>query len=157
MFKFDDIKKLSENLKEIEKTHDRYIEACVKEVAARLLAKVIQNTPVGGYWEDEFGKKHKIKNYYGSGTLRKGWTGGTNAAAFAKSAVVKKEGNTYTIEITNPVEYAEYVEYGHRTRNHKRWIPGKFMLTLSENELQKDAPAIIEKKLQKMFEDMQND
>ena len=144
MFKFDDIKKLSENLKEIEKTYDRYIEACVKEVAARLLAKVIKNTPTG-----------KSKTGHVGGTLRRGWTGGMTAKAFAESTVVKKNGNTYTVEITNPVEYAEYVEYGHRTRNHKGWIPGKFMLTLSENELQKDAPAIIEKKLQKMFEDMQ--
>lgn len=142
MFKFDDIKKLSENLKEIEKTHDRYIEACVKEVAARLLAKVIKNTPTGGF--DSQG--NKIKGYVGAGTLKRGWTIDTK---------VKKNGNTYTVEITNPVEYGEYVEYGHRTRNHKGWVPGKFMLTLSENELQKDAPAIIEKKLQKMFEDMQ--
>ena len=155
MFNFDDVKKLKENLEEVQKKHDGYIEACAKELAARLLTKVIKGTPVGGYWEDEFGKKHKIKNYYGSGTLQKGWTGGMTAKAFAESTVVKKNGNTYTVEITNPVEYAEYVEYGHRTRNHKGWIPGKFMLTLSENELQKDAPAIIEKKLQKMFEDMQ--
>ena len=146
MFNFDDVKKLKENLEEVQKKNDGYIEACAKELAARLLAKVIKRPPVGVYSDGHNG-----------GTLRKGWTGGTNAAAFAKSAVVKKEGNTYTIEITNPVEYAEYVEYGHRTRNHKGWVKGKFMLTLSENELQKDAPAIIEKKLKKMFEDMQND
>ena len=131
MFNYDDIKKLSENLKEIEKTHDKYIEACVKEVAARLLAKVIKRTPPVGVYSDG----------HNGGTLRKGWT---------VDATVKKNGDTYTVEIKNPVEYAEYVEYGHRTRNHKGWVNGRFMLTLSENELQKDMPAIIEKKLQKM-------
>ena len=51
----------------------------------------------------------------------------------------------------NPVEYASYVEYGHRTSNHKRWVPGKFMMTISENEIKKIAPQLLEKKLATFF------
>lgn len=53
------------------------------------------------------------------------------------------------IEITNPVEYASYVEYGHRTRGGKGWVNGRFMLTKSAEEIQNAAPQIIESKLKK--------
>ena len=33
------------------------------------------------------------------------------------------------------------------TRNHKGWVEGKFMLTISEQELEGDIPKIIERKL----------
>ena len=58
-------------------------------------------------------------------------------------------GNVYVIEIINPVEYASYVEFGHRTRNHKGWVEGKFMLTMSEQEIESDAPRVLENKLKK--------
>ena len=51
------------------------------------------------------------------------------------------------IEIVNPVEYASYVEFGHRTRGGGGWVEGQFFLTISENELKKSAPAIIERKI----------
>ena len=70
---------------------------------------------------------------------------------------VRKEGNTYIIDVTNAVEYAVYVEYGHRTRDHKGWVPGKYMLTISENELRTVTPQILERKLQKFLEDAMND
>ena len=119
---------------------DQFFESCAKELAARLLAKVIKRTPVGQYPE-ETGKK--------GGTLRRGWTGGqnANATAFAKSLTVNKVGTDYVIEIINPVFYASYVEFGHRTRNHKGWVEGKFMLTISEDEIRNSAPRILENKL----------
>lgn len=119
---------------------DQFFESCAKELAARLLAKVIKRTPVGQYPE-ETGKK--------GGTLRRGWTGGktANANKFANAMTVNKTGTDYVIEIINPVEYASYVEYGHRTRDHKGWVEGKFMLTISEDEIRNSAPRILENKL----------
>ena len=115
-----------------------FIEACAKELAARLLAKVIKRTPVGQY-------PHRV-----GGTLRRGWTAEQqDVASYVASLNVTKTGNAYEIEIVNPVEYASYVEFGHRTRNHKGWVEGKFMLTISANEVQQAAPAILEKKLQR--------
>lgn len=100
--------------------------AMVKELAARLLAKVIKRTPVGVYDDGRVG-----------GTLRRGWTIGQ----------VKKIGDMYEIEVINPTEYGQYVEFGHRTRNHQGWVNGRFMMTISADELEQQAPAIIERKL----------
>jgi hypothetical protein len=121
---------------------DLFIESCAKELAARLLAKVIKRTPVGQYPSGS-GKV--------GGTLRRGWTGGKSQAgsAFAGNLKVNHFGDTYVIEVENPVEYASYVEFGHRTRNHSGWVEGKFMLTISEQEIQSAAPKILENKLKK--------
>jgi len=119
---------------------DKFLNSCAKELAARLLAKVIKQTPVGQYPSGS-GKT--------GGTLRRGWTAGqdSNAAAYANTLTVNKVGSNYVIEIVNPTEYASYVEFGHRTRNHKGWVEGKFMLTISEDEIRRSAPRILEKKL----------
>lgn len=127
---------------------EAFCKECAKELAARLLAKVIRRTPVSN---TSTGKR--------GGTLRRGWTasseaeaqsgGSKNAKAYADSLNVTKSGDVYQIEIINPVNYASYVEYGHRTRNHKGWVQGRFMLTISEDELDAQAPKILENKLKK--------
>ena len=158
-----DIKGLENFIKKVEQTLganqiDSFIESCAKELAARLLAKVIKRTPVGEYdkpvnFTTKDGKTVSFTPRTGKkgGTLRRGWTGEKNqgATAYAQSLKVKHSGNYYRIEIINPVEYAPYVEYGHRTRDGEGWVEGKFMLTISEQELQNDAPRVLENKLKK--------
>lgn len=126
---------------------DAFMEECCKELAARLLAKVIKRTPVGQYPEGS-GKT--------GGTLRKGWTGGSkgSGAAYAQSLKMNHYGNTYVIEIVNPVEYAQYVEFGHRTRGGNGWVEGKFMMTISEQEIQGIAPKVLEAKLKRKLGDI---
>lgn len=144
-FNFQDFEKIKNNMEKLNQEQvDLFIDACAKELAARLLAKVIKRTPVGDY-PNSSGKK--------GGTLRRGWTGGKNssAVAYADSLTIHHFGDAYVIEIINPVEYASYVEFGHRTANHKGWVNGRFMLTISEQEIQQAAPAIIEKKLMKQM------
>lgn len=140
---FDDLKKFQEKLNKLNQDEiNSFIESCAKELAARLLVKVIKRTPVGQY-PTSSGKK--------GGTLRRGWTASKNqsATAYVGSLTINHFGNTYVIEIENPVDYASYVEFGHRTRNHKGWVHGKFMLTISEQEIQQAAPQILERKLAK--------
>lgn len=139
---FEEFKKKLEKLQQADL--QKFCEAAAKELAARLLAKVIKRTPVGQYPEG---------SGMTGGTLRRGWTGqaGGNGAAYAKSLPIRQTGNVYTIDIINPVEYAPYVEFGHRTRGHKGWVPGRFMLTESEIELDRTAPGILEKKLVKFL------
>ena len=142
---FRDFERIQNNLEKLNQEQvDLFIDACAKELAARLLAKVIKRTPVGDY-PNSSGKK--------GGTLRRGWTGGKtqSAVAYADSLTIHHFGDAYVIEIINPVEYASYVEFGHRTANHKGWVNGRFMLTISEQEIQQAAPAIIEKKLMKQM------
>lgn len=144
-FNFRDFERIKNNLEKLNQEQvDLFICACAKELAARLLAKVIKRTPVGDYPKNS-GKK--------GGTLRRGWTGGktSSAVAYADSLTIHHFGDAYVIEIINPVGYTSYVEFGHRTRNHKGWVNGRFMLTISEQEIQQAAPAIIEKKLMKQI------
>lgn len=121
---------------------DVFIESCAKELTARLLAKVVKRTPVGQY--------PKVTGKVG-GTLRRGWTGGKgqSGAAYADSLKVHRYGDAFVVEIVNPVEYASYVEFGHRTRGGDGWVEGRFMLTISENEIKRDAPKILENKVKK--------
>ena len=119
---------------------DTFCKECAKELAARLLGRVIKRTPVGQY-PASTGKV--------GGTLRRGWTGekSMSAKSYVSALPITKSGNEYQIEIINPVEYASYVEFGHRTANHKGWVKGRFMLTISEMELESQVEKIIEKKL----------
>ena len=138
---YGELQKLKEQIEKVADATqmDQFMRSCAKELAARLLGKVIRRTPVGQYPEGS-GKT--------GGTLRRGWTGGKGGSSYANSLNVNKVGTDYVIEIINPVEYASYVEFGHRTRNHTGWVEGKFMLTISEDEIRKSAPRILEKKLE---------
>ena len=133
---------------------EEFINSCAKELVARLLAVVIARTPVGEYPSGS-GKR--------GGTLRRGWTAKTheeavnntrnskNAREYANSLTINHVGNTLIVEVINPVEYASYVEYGHRTTNHRGWVEGRFMLTISEQEIQEISPAILERKVKQFL------
>lgn len=140
-FKASGMKEFRDKLKKLQDP-DAFVESCAKELAARLLRLVVKRTPVGQYPKGS-GKK--------GGTLRRGWTGEKRASAqgYAESLKVYHFGDTYVIEIVNPVEYASYVEYGHRTANHKGWVKGQFMMTISEQELSKIAPKVLENRIKK--------
>lgn len=146
MGKFDckGLKDFQQQLQKLQNPDD-FVEACAKELAARLLRMVVKRTPVGQYSASS-GKK--------GGTLRRGWTGSKNSAAkgYVDSLSVNYFGGTYVIEIVNPVEYASYVEYGHRKANGygvHGYERGHFMMTYSEQELQKIAPQVLENKIRK--------
>ena len=137
---------------------DRFCTEVSKELAARLLALVIPRTPVGQYPKSS-GKK--------GGTLRRGWTaktqaeaasrgGSNNAVEYAAALPVTKSGSNYTIEVINPVEYASYVEFGHRTRGGGGWVSGQYFLTLSEQDLERLAPGVIERKLEALLREVFN-
>lgn len=129
-----ELEEFRNKLQKLGDRHDEFIESCAKEIAARLLAKATKRTPTGKY-PPSTGKK--------GGTLKRGWTVGE----------IEKHGGVFHIEIINPVEYASYVEFGHRTRGGDGWVEGKFMLTISEQEIEKETPAILERKLQKYIKE----
>jgi len=106
---------------------DLFCRKVAKEVASRLLRKVVKKTPVGVY-------KDKV-----GGNLRRGWS---------VDETVTKEGTVYKISVFNPVEYASYVEYGHRTANHRGWVEGQFFLTISEREIQSLAPNLVKRRIE---------
>jgi len=175
-FTASDLKKLQKQLNKIHPGNvDAFVEGCAKELAARLLEKVVKRTPVGDYSKEieviakKDSKNHKKGETYKKkvnpsgkkgGTLRRGWTSQqsgsgseglkTNGAkGYVDSLKINHYGGFLIIEIVNPVEYASYVEFGHRTADHKGWVQGHFMLTISEQEIQAIAPKVLEAKIKK--------
>ena len=127
---------------------DEFIGSCAKELAARVLRGAIKRTPVGQY-PSESGKV--------GGTLRRGW----------KVSEVKSFGYDHVIEVFNPVEYAPFVEYGHRQepgryvpaigkRLKASWVEGHFMMTQSEKEVQVIAPRLVEARFKRKLGEIFN-
>lgn len=137
-----------------------------KAVAARYLSLVIPATPVGWYdkpvhFTTKDGRTVSFTPQTGKlgGTLRWGWIakkrigasqpGAGQIMAYAKGLPVTHQGNTHKITIANHVKYAGYVEYGHRTANHKGWVEGQFFATKVENALRPRIPRILENEFER--------
>ena len=128
-------KKMQEKLERL--SHDSnddslacFLRNFIVEMAERVIAKTKRRTPVGTP------ESTGIPNYVG-GTLRRNWEIGE----------VRKAGNNIEVEILNPTEYATEVEYGHRIMGgaghsiEVGWKDGRFMLTISVNEIRNQIPA----------------
>ncbi|BDR66976.1 phage protein [Clostridium tetani] len=111
-----------------ERVIERWIREFLLEMAFRAERKIKKRTPVD------------------SGHLRRNWQVGN----------VEKRGNAYVVEIFNNLEYASYVEYGHRTRDHKGWVEGRFMATISMQEIERQLPKFLEKKQVELLEQILN-
>ena len=160
---FSELKKLSENLQKLEQVYsDEFCEQMAKELAQRLLRRVRQRTPVGEYetisYETKDGRTFSYNEGKSGGTLRRNWT----------VRPIEKHGNEYVVEVVNATEYASYVEYGHRQQPGRfvpqigkslktAWVPGRFMLTISEQEVQNLAPKLLEKRLTEKLREIFND
>lgn len=159
---------------------ERWIREFLLEMAFRAHRKIVKRTPVGDpdNWKNTYYEVKKItrgknkgkektdkktlivgfetaegkkvsfaaKSNYVGGHLRRSWRVGK----------VERHGDSYVVEIFNNVEYASYVEHGHRTRNHKGWVEGKFMATISMNEIERELPRFIEKKQIELLNQMLN-
>lgn len=161
---FRELKEFQKKLQKLEKDRTEFCERCSKQLAGRLLAFAVKRTPVGVKANDS----EEWDGYVG-GTLRRNWTGGknTSAVAYANSLPVYKNGDNYTIIVSNPTEYASYVEFGHRQTPGRyvpalgkklkaSWVNGKYMLTFSEEDIKRMAPGILEKELNKFLSEVLN-
>lgn len=180
---FRQLQELQKKLEKVERQKTDFCEMCAKELAGILLREVGQRTPVGVPPKLNGPKtiKVKVKGYDGKIRTRaflsadaarlqqywSGYTGGTLRRGWTSSASVQRQGSAYIVTVDNNTFYASYVEYGHRQtpgryvpalgkRLKEGWVPGHFMLTISEKEIQRAAPAILEKKLKKFLEDCLN-
>lgn len=90
----------------------------------------------------------KLRRIRSGGELRRNW------------AVIpaRRSGNRYESSVTNNTRYAYYVEYGHRQhvgqfvpvlgkRLKKPWVPGRFMLRRSHEEVQALAESYLSRRL----------
>ena len=182
---YRDFERAQKQLEQLAKVDfQRLTESLAKEIAARVLNKATKRTPTGEkpVFKDAEGKKlpksktvvgksGKKRSFltkegaildqywsdYEGGTLKRGW----------KVGEIVRKGDLYEIEVYNPVEYSTYVEYGHRQqpgryvpalgkRLKSSWVEGKFMLTISVQEVETQSRALIERRvmeeLKKVFE-----
>ena len=143
---FSQLRQLQRQIQALPRDQDRFCKECANVLSQWFLGEVKLRTPVGDYTGKDYtckvrkGEKraHKGSRSKGSvgGELRRNWT-----------ANIRKEGDEYVIEIINSTPYAEYVEYGHRTRGHTGWVPGHLMMTIAAREIEEQAPAILARKL----------
>lgn len=122
-FEFSEVLRMKENLIELNKAAHHIHLKVAKRVAQLAIRKVKKMTPVD------------------LGDLRNNW----------KYSVIKR-GDTYTIIIYNQLEYASFVEKGHRivvAGKTVGWVEGRFMLKLTEEEMQQIAPNMWENEVAK--------
>lgn len=110
-----------QNFKSVTAEYPDFIKDFLTKLGVEWLNKTVFRTPVD------------------TGNLREKW----------ELSEVYKEGNYYIIVLSNPVEYASFVEYGHSQqpgryvpaigkRLVRDFVPGKFMAKLSREEVERE-------------------
>lgn len=142
-----------------------FLESCIKELAARFLSKVVLLTPVGKKPEIKVVRNKDNTVSKSSRAMLEIWAG-YQGGELRRAWIIKtpkKTANGYEIVVENTKEYASYVEYGHR-QNVGRFVPaigkrlknnyvkGKFMMTITEEEIKKITPKLLEKRLSQYLE-----
>jgi len=130
-FDFSEFEKLANAFQHAQKTRviERFIRDFLLEMAFRAERKIKKRTPVD------------------TGHLRKNWRVGN----------VERHGDEYVVEIINNVEYASYVEYGHRAgKNLTKWVEGRFMATISMQEIERELPRYLERRMGELLDNIMN-
>lgn len=159
---FQGLARLAEQVEALEKGgFDRICRQLAKEAARQLYTACVKRTPVGVPPDGlDAETRQQYWSCYTGGSLRRAW----------RISRVEKRGSDYVVEVENNSEYASYVEYGHRQqpgryvpalgrRLKAGFVPGRFMMTLSVQEVEGRLPGMLEKKLyaklKGAFEDVQ--
>ncbi|MBB6670276.1 HK97 gp10 family phage protein [Cohnella nanjingensis] len=130
-FDFGDMKKLADTFQKAldERVVERFLREFLMEMAMRAVRKIKKRTPVD------------------SGELRRNWMVGN----------VERRGNSFVVEIFNNTEYGPYVEYGHRSGpGLTEWTEGRFMLTISMKEIERELPRYLERRQMELLEQLMN-
>ena len=115
-YRIDGLDRLEQQLSRmISQEYPQEFRKLVVQIAYELQGRVRERTP------------HK------TGRLQDSW----------KVGKIQKRGDEYYIEVYTNVEYAEPVEYGHRTRGSKGFVPGKHMMELSLDEVSRRLPGFL--------------
>ena len=124
---YDDVMRFQANLERLQgRELDALVRRICNKIAETLVSDVKKNTPVV------------------TGNLRRSW----------QQSAVTKSGAHWAVTVYNTADYAIYVEYGHRTRNHKSWVEGQFMLTNAKKRLDRKARIIISEEVKKKLGEM---
>lgn len=168
---FDQLKEFQKRINTAKTDVPELAKKCNKDIAAMFLSYTIDLTPVGKGTFDENGKRIKQ-----GGTLRRGWTAQTHAEAasgkgngknpqsYVKTLNVEQYGEDYILDIINPVEYAIYVEEGHRQKKGQfvpalgkrltgKVIPPRYMCRNGKNMTEGQVPKLIDLRIKQFMKE----
>lgn len=113
---------------------DAQFQTFVKRVGNKVEAKEIVHDVGNGMRKlaAESTRKVKARTPVDTGNLRRGWS--TSGMSYG--------GTGFSFELENNVNYAPFVENGHRTRGGKGWVNGQFFLKKTVVEIQGEFPEI---------------
>lgn len=153
-FDFSELRRLAEAFNKAldERVIERFMRDFLLEMAFRAERKIKKRTPVN------------------TGHLRRNWRVGH----------VYRQGNALVVEVVNNVDYASFVEYGFRAHwvpgywkgksfvydpNAKTgmyvgpkggWVPGRFMATISMQEIERELPRYLERRVMELLDGIMN-
>ncbi|MBS4172120.1 HK97 gp10 family phage protein [Bacillus sp. FJAT-49736] len=159
-FEFEEVVRLAKRFQKAidERIVERFIRGFLLEMAYRAEAKMKRRTPVN------------------TGDLRRKWTVGN----------IERQGSSYVVEIFNNLDYASFVEYGFRSHfvpgkwegkqfryiqgynppsgepggmyvgPKNGWVEGKFMMTISMKEIERELPRYLEQKQAQLINEIMN-
>lgn len=132
------VKGLDEMLSKLNEAQtDEFCTQIVKDVSAKLIDGAKKLTPVR------------------TGHLRLGFSGGKNVDGdmFMSAEAVTKMGRVFKYTLINSVEYAPYVEYGHRKPNGGA-VEGRHMLSKAEQQVNAELDSFVSKKAEKYLKEI---
>lgn len=125
-FDFREFEKLKRNYEKLGQNLDTFLREFLLEMALRAERTIKKRTPVD------------------TGELRRNWQVGE----------VIRVGDKLIVEIINETEYASFVEYGHRTgKDRRKWVEGRFMMTISMQEIERELPRYLERRVAKWLKE----
>lgn len=110
---YKELKKLYEGYASAAEELDEWLKSFLLENAQWLLGQVKDRTPVD------------------TGNLRRNWR---------ITRVYRLSNDKLGFVLANDADYSSYVEYGHATRNRKKWVEGYYMATVSIAKLDERLP-----------------
>lgn len=177
-----EIEQLMKNIEGMKEATPEFLRQCTNELGQRLLRKVIRRTPVGKKPTFNGDKTVKVEGKSGKSKtfltkegaayenmMKTYWSGYSGGHLRRSWRVTSAEGTgyNYTITVENPLEYASYVEHGHRQTPGRfipalgktavvSWVRGRHMLSDSVNELEDSKYKIVEAKLNAFLKERMN-
>jgi len=177
-----ELTKLLANIEGMKEATPEFLMQCTNELGQRLLRKVLKRTPVGKKPTFKGEKTIKVKGQSGKTRtfltkekadydmmINKYWSGYSGGQLRRSWRVTSAEGTgyNYTIKVENPLDYASYVEHGHRQTPGRfipalgktaivSWVKGRHMLSDSVNELEDSKYKIVKAKLNAFLKERMN-
>lgn len=170
-FDFHEFIELRDKFVKMEKEFNSFISNFLLQEGLRVLAQTKENTPVDtGYLRNmwQLGDSNYIiqsrvlKSGKNKGKLRV--TEDRENVSWKNASIksVVKKGDNLEITIYNPLDYASYVEYGHRQepgryvpaigkKLKKAWVEGHYMATIAIKNVEDKLPARFEQQFRAWF------